>query len=100
MVGLTVTPRKPPRLVVSGLTGRVYVTTAYTEHANGLIEARTKYDVTEDFGFIEAGRAAERVKAVEPCAESCHGQSANWSTPDKVWRCCTCGRVVGIGNQP
>lgn len=48
--------RKPPLLVRSPLTGRVYVVTAYTEHGDGRIEARTKHDVTDQY---EALRAAE-----------------------------------------
>jgi hypothetical protein len=41
--------KQPPRLLRSGLTGRVYVVTRYKVLDRGRIEALTKYDVTEDF---------------------------------------------------
>jgi len=53
-------PRKPPRLFVSGLTGRIYITTSYTERDNGLVVSNTKFDVTDDFEAIEASREQER----------------------------------------
>lgn len=38
-----------PRLLVSGLTGTVYVATRYKDQGMGRIEAQTKHDVTSDF---------------------------------------------------
>ena len=37
-----------PRLYVGGLSGHVFCTTDYTEHA-GTVRANTKHDVTDDF---------------------------------------------------
>ena len=51
---------KPPLLVRSGLTGRIYVATSYRQWANGSIESLTKFDVTKQFEAIEAERAAEQ----------------------------------------
>lgn len=42
-------PSKPPILLRSGLTGSVYIVTAYTDHGDGRITAKTKHDVTEQF---------------------------------------------------
>lgn len=44
--------RKPPLLLRGGLTGRVYIVTAYTDHGDGRIEARTKYDVTDQYNAL------------------------------------------------
>lgn len=49
--------RKPPLLMLSGLTGRVYIVTAYTDLGEGRIVAKTKFDVTDQY---EALRAAEQ----------------------------------------
>ena len=49
-----------PRLLRSGLTGRVYVATAYRVGNCGSFVADTKVDVTADFEAIEAERQAER----------------------------------------
>ena len=46
--------RKPPVLLRSPLTGRVYIVTSYTERADGMFVARTKYDVTEMFEALAA----------------------------------------------
>ena len=48
--------RKPPRLMVSSLTDRVYIVTAYKEMENGLIVSNTKFDVTDEFTAIVAQR--------------------------------------------
>jgi len=45
---------KPPRLLRSSLSGRVYIVTRYTEGANGQITASVKHDVTKDFDAILA----------------------------------------------
>ena len=52
--------KKPPRLLRSGLTGRIYVTTSYVQKRDGLIVSNIKFDVTKDFEALEAERAAER----------------------------------------
>lgn len=46
--------RKPPLLLRSGLTGRVYVVTTYTDHGDGTFTARTKHDVTEQYEALHA----------------------------------------------
>ena len=38
-----------PLLVRGGLTGRIYVVTAYTRHGDGRIVSRRKFDVTDQF---------------------------------------------------
>jgi hypothetical protein len=43
------------------LTGRVYIVTAYTEHPDGRIEARTKHDATADFNA-----AVEQIRQERP----------------------------------
>lgn len=43
------TEKTPPRLLRSGLTGRIYIATGYRELKGGLIETSKKYDVTEEF---------------------------------------------------
>ena len=48
--------RKPPRLMVSSLTNRVYIVTAYKEMENGIVVANTKFDVTDEFTAIVAQR--------------------------------------------
>lgn len=53
-----------PRLYVGGLSGRVFCTTNYTEHAN-TVRAITKHDVTDDFE-----RVALELGWVPPPAES------------------------------
>ena len=40
---------KPPLLMLSSLTNRVYIVTAYKDLGEGRIEARTKFDVTDQF---------------------------------------------------
>jgi len=52
--------KKPPRLLRSDLTGRIYVTTSYVQKRSGQIVSSVKYDVTADFEAIEAERATER----------------------------------------
>lgn len=37
-----------PRVYLSPLTGRAYVTTRYTEKPNGAVVAQVKHDVTDD----------------------------------------------------
>lgn len=49
--------RKPPLLFVSSLTGRIYITTSYTEIGDGRVVSKTKFDVTADFEAIAAERA-------------------------------------------
>lgn len=46
--------RKPPLLLRGGLTGRVYVVTAYTDHGDGRITAHTKHDVTDQYDALVA----------------------------------------------
>jgi hypothetical protein len=46
------TARQTPLLRRSGLSGRIYVVTSYTDKGNGLIVARTKYDVTDQFNAL------------------------------------------------
>lgn len=60
-----------PRLV-TGLMGRTYVVTRYTEQADGVIVAHTKHDVTDDFfhvlerlGWIDALIAAGHIDRME-----------------------------------
>jgi hypothetical protein len=54
-----VSPRKhPPKLVLGPLTGRIYIATRYTVRDNGVIEAREKYDVTDDFMNVYADAVA------------------------------------------
>jgi len=67
--GSVMTTKQPPRLFVGGLTGRIYVTTSYREWDNGTVESLVKYDVTEDFERIEAGRAADLLLAILKGAE-------------------------------
>ena len=55
---------KLPRLFAGGLTGRIFVTTNYTEKPGGTIESLVKYDVTEDFERIETERAADLLLAI------------------------------------
>jgi len=43
-----------PRLLRSGLTDRVYVVTRYRERENGIVEAITKYDVTDEYAALAA----------------------------------------------
>ena len=48
-----------PLLMRSDLTGRVYVVTSYTMLANRVVEAKKKYDVTDQFEKLnERERAA------------------------------------------
>lgn len=48
-------PKKPPRLMMGGLTKAVYVVTRYRDHGNGLIEATgDKHDVTGQFLVVAA----------------------------------------------
>jgi len=51
---------KPPRLFISGLTGRIYIATKYRQMADGSVVAGEKYDVTADFEAIEASREQQR----------------------------------------
>ena len=51
---------KPPRLMVGGLTGRIYITTSYKVQPGGAVISNTKYDVTDEFEAIEASREQER----------------------------------------
>ena len=44
--------KKPVRFMRSGLTGRFYCVTDYTQHKDGTITARTKHDVTDDVHAI------------------------------------------------
>jgi hypothetical protein len=46
-----------PILAESGLTGRVYIVTAYTMTGSGNVIAHTKHDVTEQFEQITSKRA-------------------------------------------
>jgi hypothetical protein len=41
--------KRPPRLVLGPLTGRIYIATRYRERDNGVIETQEKFDVTNDF---------------------------------------------------
>jgi hypothetical protein len=54
------TTKQPPRLFVGGLSGRIFVATRYRLAAGGGFIVDTKYDVTEDFEYIEAEREQER----------------------------------------
>jgi hypothetical protein len=54
-----------PRLLQSGLTGRVYVVTKYRER-DGNIEAQTKYDVTDDYRAIVAHAVPPTLDAPAP----------------------------------
>jgi hypothetical protein len=49
-----------PILAESGMTGHVYIVTAYTVTNDGTVIAHTKLDVTKQFERIEAKRAARR----------------------------------------
>jgi len=49
-----------PRLVHSGLTGRIYIATRYKEFPDGSVVSSLKYDVTREFEAIEASREQER----------------------------------------
>ena len=51
---------KPPRLFISGLTGRIYIATQWREMPNGSVVANEKFDVTADFEAIEASREQQR----------------------------------------
>lgn len=45
-----------PRLLRSELTGQVYVVTRYkVDPKSGLIQAQTKYDVTDEFNALARG---------------------------------------------
>lgn len=44
--------RQTPHLYRSGLTGKVYVVTKYTEGPGGLVVADEKFDVTDDFNVL------------------------------------------------
>jgi hypothetical protein len=48
------TDKQPPRLLRSGLTGRVYVLTRYkvVDAEQDQVEAIIKYDVTEDYNAL------------------------------------------------
>lgn len=54
--------RKPPLLLRGGLTGRVYVVTAYTDHGEGRITARTKHDVTDQYKTLRAEDEREKTR--------------------------------------
>lgn len=54
-----------PRLLRSGLTGRVYVVTRYKELGDGRFESLEKFDVTDDF------QAAGWARLPEPAGGCC-----------------------------
>jgi hypothetical protein len=61
------TARKhPPKLLMTSLTGQVYIVTRYTqrEAKNGTpyIVAHEKFDVTEEFQAIEMQRVLDRAE--------------------------------------
>ena len=58
--------KQPPRLFVGGLSGRIFVATSYQLASGGGYIVNTKYDVTEDFEYIEAERAAGHFDQMEP----------------------------------
>lgn len=49
--------KQHPRLLCSGLTGRVYVVTRYKELGDGRFESLEKFDVTDDFQALVGARA-------------------------------------------
>lgn len=56
--------KQPPRLMVGGLTNRVYVVTRYRDLGDGCIEALEKFDVTEDFeAILPAGLTVDEEEA-------------------------------------
>jgi hypothetical protein len=55
-----------PILAESGMTGHVYIVTAYTVHSDGTVVAHVKVDCTEQFSRIETKRAERRAKAAVP----------------------------------
>ena len=56
--------KQPPRVLRSALTGRYYVATSYDDHGDGMIQARTKHDVTEDVQGIINGVTNSLVEEV------------------------------------
>ena len=98
------TTRKPPRLLQSGLTGRIYIATAYKDFGGGRVVADTKFDVTEEFEAIGAedreylavveGQRARALAAIER-VHALHvverSDVANpWCASDKMlWPCPT-----------
>lgn len=58
---------KPPLLALSELTGRVYILTSYLQHADGRVEAKVKFDVTDQFDRIAA--AIEQRRQVDARAQ-------------------------------
>jgi hypothetical protein len=56
---MAVSNRKPPRLLQSGLTERVYIVTAYDDKGDGRIVAKTKHDVTEEFAALVSAAKAD-----------------------------------------
>lgn len=55
-----------PRLLRSGLTGRVYVVTRYKELGDGRFESLEKFDVTDDFQALVGTLIGARAEGDEP----------------------------------
>lgn len=49
----------PIRILRSGLSGRVWAVTRYTDHGDGRITARVKHDVTDEVNALIAAELRE-----------------------------------------
>lgn len=70
-----------PRLLRSGLTDRVYVVTRYRERGDGIVEAITKYDVTDEFAALATPHPSPAV-APQSLRDAAERVVSDWMMPN------------------
>jgi hypothetical protein len=90
-----------PRLLRSGLTDRVYVVTRYRERGNGIVEAITKYDVTDEFHALSPTTDALRSARLERAlADLVYEAGADYQ-PDEIPLGSPLGRALhALADEP
>jgi hypothetical protein len=79
-----VSTAKPPRLFVSGLTGRIYIATQWREMPNGSVVANEKFDVTAEFEAIAEERVDATIERIKAMCDEAKSEGASAVTLDII----------------